>query len=362
MNYSKTMITVISLPVGGLGGFIAESIGLPMPWMLGSLIITGCFFSFGKSHLPINYKFPNKFRLIFIAIIGIMIGSQVNQELIKQSSNMVISLLAITVFVVIAHFTNYIIFRKLGKYDGPTAFFCGAPGGLMESITMGEEVGCDIKLLTVQQFLRIISVVIIVPTLMSIWVGEPLGSASGIKLPTSNSELPFFLNYFLVFVVAVTGLFFGIKLKLPAAHLMGPLIVAALISLLDVTPIHLPVLLVIISQVVIGVSLGTRFLDISSSVFYKGAWLSLISVFSMLSIGGLLCFLVTPFTETSLNALLISFAPGGVTEMSLIALSLSANPAVVTLHHLYRIIITVSGLTFIRRRFDFIDGKISRKT
>ena len=46
----------------------------------------------------------------------------------------------------------------------------------------------------------------------------------------------------------------------------------------------------------------------------------------------------------------MSFAPGGVTEMSLIALSLSANPAVVTLHHLYRIILTVLGLSFLRKR------------
>jgi uncharacterized protein len=48
--------------------------------------------------------------------------------------------------------------------------------------------------------------------------------------------------------------------------------------------------------------------------------------------------------------LLISFSPGGVTEMALIALSLNANPAVVTLHHLYRIILTVVMLGVAKRR------------
>ncbi|HKK85326.1 MAG TPA: AbrB family transcriptional regulator, partial [Roseovarius sp.] len=47
--------------------------------------------------------------------------------------------------------------------------------------------------------------------------------------------------------------------------------------------------------------------------------------------------------------MLISFAPGGVTEMALVALSLQANPALVTLHHIWRILITVLGLSLTRR-------------
>ncbi|MEY8837729.1 AbrB family transcriptional regulator, partial [Cribrihabitans sp. XS_ASV171] len=42
------------------------------------------------------------------------------------------------------------------------------------------------------------------------------------------------------------------------------------------------------------------------------------------------------------SALLISFAPGGVTEMSLIALSLGVSPLLVTVHHLFRIIMSVT--------------------
>jgi uncharacterized membrane protein AbrB (regulator of aidB expression) len=47
--------------------------------------------------------------------------------------------------------------------------------------------------------------------------------------------------------------------------------------------------------------------------------------------------------------MLISFAPGGVTEMALVALSLQANPALVTLHHVWRILVTVIGLSVTAR-------------
>ena len=54
-------------------------------------------------------------------------------------------------------------------------------------------------------------------------------------------------------------------------------------------------------------------------------------------------------TGAPFDTLLISFAPGGVTEMALIALSLQANPALVTAHHIYRIILTVIEMSVIQR-------------
>ncbi len=41
---------------------------------------------------------------------------------------------------------------------------------------------------------------------------------------------------------------------------------------------------------------------------------------------------------------------GGMVEMSLVDLSLAANPGLVTLHHLLRILFTVWETGFVRRR------------
>ena len=342
--------TAFLLILGAAGGFVAEKVGLPMPWMLGSLLITALTVSWEKRVLPDKYEFPPNFRKFFIAFIGIMIGTQVNWSLISQAPQMVPSLIIISIFVILAHASNFFIFNRIGGYDRSTAFFCGAPGGLMESISMGEEAGCDIRILTVQQFLRIIFVIMLVPILMSIWVGETLGSASGIKLPVVYSNLTWMQNYLIVLITAILGLYIGPKLRLPAAHLMGPLFVAAAVNLTYSDPIYLPSFMIIISQVVVGVGLGSKFFGISKAILYRAAGLSFVSVITMLFIGLLLCLLVFPFTTLSFQVLLVSFAPGGVTEMSLIALSLSANPAVVTLHHLYRIILTVLWLSFLRKR------------
>ena len=52
------------------------------------------------------------------------------------------------------------------------------------------------------------------------------------------------------------------------------------------------------------------------------------------------------------DVMLISFAPGGVTEMALVALSLQASPAFVTLHHIVRILITVIALIMLKARVN----------
>jgi len=110
-----------------------------------------------------DYRFPLKFRTLFIGLIGVMIGTQVRPDMINELGGVAISLAALAVFVVLAHAGNYQIFRRLGGYSKATAYFAGTPGGLMESIAMGEEAGADIAILTMQQFLRIVLVISLLP-------------------------------------------------------------------------------------------------------------------------------------------------------------------------------------------------------
>ena len=55
--------------------------------------------------------------------------------------------------------------------------------------------------------------------------------------------------------------------------------------------------------------------------------------------------------DHSFQILLMCYAPGGVVEMGLIALSLGVSPIMVTLHHVVRIGFTVIAIPLIGRRF-----------
>lgn len=349
MTPGSLAITLIMLVIGATAGWLAHFTPMPLPYMLASLLVTGIIVAFLPNTLPDNYDFPQGLRSAFIAIIGLTIGGNVTLELIDNLSEMVYSLIAVSFFVLLVHMINYLIFRRLGKMDRRTAFFAGAPGGLIESVTMSESANADTQQVIIQQFLRIIFVIALIPIAISVWVGHPVGSAERIIALTTNDALTI-SGIMALLAVSAGGLVAGRLLRLPAAELTGPLIGAAALNIGSIGAPEVPIYLLNISQIVIGVSLGMRFKGFSHRVLLRGFWLSAISVALMLAIGGLLAFLMLPITNQPLNVLLITFAPGGVTEMGLIALSLQANPAFVTLHHIFRITLTVLLLGFGAKR------------
>ncbi|MBU2982206.1 AbrB family transcriptional regulator [Lentibacter algarum] len=339
-------LTFALIAFGGFGGLIAQFFGLPLPFLLGSLLATAPVAIFASHHLPQAYDFPVAIRVPFVALIGAVIGAQVTLSLVMSLHHMLPSLLAMVVFVLTAQGANYVIFRRLGGYDAPTAFYSGAPGGLIESITFGEASGCDARVLITQQFLRIILVLTLVPLGMSFHLGFPVGSAGGQAFsatPVTASMFP--LAAFIVLIGTVAGK----ALHLPAWQLTGALLVSAGFSLAGI-PLSLPNWLIFTAQVVLGASLGMRFAGLNMALLIKGLWLSLLSVGTMLAIAAILAVALVSLTEQPLSVLFITFAPGGVNEMALVALSIGANPAFVTLHHIFRIMITVMLLGYASKR------------
>ncbi len=347
MTRDSILTTLALVLVGGLGGFAAHLLHTPLPFMLGSLVATALSATLFARVIPEGYVFPQKFRLIFLAVIGVMIGAQVSPDLLDLLPAMLASFTAIVLFVGLAHGGNYLIFRHVGGYDPATAFYSGTPGGLLESIAMGEAAGADIATLTMQQFLRIILVITMVPVGLSIWMGAPVGSASGMTL--AHASPSDFSHVHLVVLTGLIGILIGKPLRLPAWQLTGPLFAAAIVSSTGLGVLDLPNWMISVCQVVIGASLGMRLGGLRGRAVLRGAGLGILSVGLMLSIGLAFALVLVRLTGQPIDVLMVSFAPGGVTEMALVALSLNANPALVTAHHIWRIILTVIELAFIGR-------------
>ncbi len=347
MTQRTLSLTAALLAIGTAGGGLATLLHLPMPWMLGSLLSSALVVMVWGGQLD-GYRFPQTFRGWFVALIGVMIGAQVTPALLGQIAVLPLTLTALVVFILVAHLGNYLIFTRLGGLDRPTAFYSGTTGGLMESILMGDAVGADIRVLTLQQFLRIILVIALIPSALSIWLGAPVGSAAGI-LPDSAQITAGAVDYTAIALLASIGLATAGWLHVPAAQIIGPLLLTAAVSLLARWTPAVPFWLIATAQVVVGVSLGMRFNGITGGLVRRSAGLALVSVGFMLALGAALSWWLHWATGLPFLHLLISFAPGGVTEMSVIALSLAASPALVSLHHVARILMTVAEMTLAAR-------------
>lgn len=348
---SNVTITFPLLLLGGVSGLLLSSTIMPMPFLFGGLFSTALLIIPNKLSVLNNFQFPNNFRLMFLSIIGVMIGGTLNKEIVNSFQYIWISLLAITTFVLLAHGINYFIFRFLGKYDHVTAFYSGAPGGLIESMTLGEQAGADIRILSIQHFIRIILVILIVPSAFFIWKGELFGSAGGIELSTLPTS---YFDWLTIFFLALIGIGFGKLVNIPAKQFVCPLIIGAAGSITEIASFSNPNYLMNICQLVIGVALGCRFSGITKNLIVRTVFLGLASVFSMQIIGLVISIILSNYIGQDLEVLLICFAAGGVTEMSLIALSLSVSPVYVTAHHVFRIILTVMLIASLKGRIRII--------
>jgi membrane AbrB-like protein len=354
------MITATLLILGAAGGEAAVLAGTPMPWMLGSLTLIAALAMIVRPRVLDGYSFPKGFRTGFVSIIGVMIGAQVTPELFEMAGGLVWTVSALAVFVGLSHAGNYAIFRRLGGYDRPTAFFSGTPGGLMESILMGEASGADARVLIAQQYLRIVLVITILPFALSLWLGEPVGSAAGLEIAAGNGAPVRASDIALILAAAALGLGLARLIRLPAAQITGPMLVAAAGSLTGVIELHLPVWMIATAQVVIGVSLGVRFQGLEAGLLRRSVGLAALSVGYMLALGAGFAAGLSALTGIAPLHLMIAFAPGGVAEMAVVALSLAANPALVSTHHILRILMTVGALVLLTRVFGFDPAKAPR--
>ena len=340
---------VLLLAIGLIGGFAAQAIGAPIPFLLGSLVSVGVFVVFAVDRVPIRLYFPMKVREAFVAVIGTMIGGTFTQEGLATFQTVWLSFAAVLVFIVIALALNYQIFTRIGGYSRATAFYSSMPGGLVDSVTLGEQAGGDPRVLTVQHFVRIVLIVAIVPLGFWAWTGEAVGSSAGVSFDVNH--VPILLaDWVIILVAGLIGYFGGKAIRMPAAFFMGPLIMAAFVHGIGLTHAQLPDWMLGFAQLIVGTGFGSRFAGMSRKMLFKGMGLGLITTSFMLALGGVFAWVLTGPMGQSIDVMLLCFAPGGISEMGLIALSLNANPVFVTAHHLLRIVATV-GLAAVSLRW-----------
>lgn len=330
----------LSLVIGTCGGVLAFLASAPMPFLLGAFLFSAVASASGVAVFGLTPKLPMTFRNAFVAVIGVMIGGSFHPGVFDNFGQILLPLISLLVFLSLAFTMNYFVFRRIGGYDVPTAFYGAMPGGLIESITMGEKAGADQQLLSLQQFSRISLVITALPVIFLVWTGENVGSAAGISLVSEGSVLGAF-DVLVLAVCGIVGMLGGKAIKLPAGVLVGPLILSAGAHFFGLTEAAPPTWFISMAQVVVGAGLGARFSGFRMAQIYRATGLAVLSVSAMLLLDAAIVVSLRTVVDIPFDVLFISFAPGGVTETALIALSLNANPVFVTTLHVFRIVITV---------------------
>lgn len=342
---------VLLLACGTIGGVTAWYFSMPLPFMLGGLSSTMIVVSLANRR-GLKLYFPRILRMLFISVIGTMIGSTFSPEIISLLPTLLVTLTGLVFYVTIAHVLGYQICRRVGHYDKVTAFYSSMPGGFVEAVILGERGGGDIEVLTLTHFLRLVLVVMLIPSIFYLYLGHSVGSSAGQSFSTGTAD---WLDIGIICLISLIGLGVGRVLHIPAGHLLGPMLLAAIVYGSGGAEASNPTWLLFLAQLVVGVGLGTQLNGANHTTFKRIFATAVIIVAVYLTLSLLAAFTMSHYTDVGLDALFLSYTPGGVTEMGLIALSMALSPMVVSGHHVFRIFLTVGVAALSTRWFKRIN-------
>ena len=325
--------TAIALIAGGIGGGLFFIAGLPLAWMLGSM----CFSTIAALR-GLNLAVNNTLRKVMTAILGVMLGSGFSTDtweaMGRWSGGLILLLISVTLSMAIV----YLFYRRIGKLDPTTAYFSAAPGGLNVMYEVGEAKGGDGPTIALIHASRILILVMTVPMIFRYGFGSA-GSGQMVSLFGSIQDIA---GDGWLLVAALVGYGGGYLCRLPAYHLMGPLILTAIFQMAGITDVSPPMILVYASQLVIGTAIGTRFLGIRFRDIRRVIGLSFLSTALMVLIATIFAFFFAETIGVSIAGIILAFSPGGLAEMSLVALALGIDVAFVSTMHVIRISLIIA--------------------
>lgn len=326
-------LVALTILLGSSGGALFAWLHLPLPWMLGAMSATTVAALSGiRLHMPFSL------RMAMVAVLGVLLGSAFTPDILDQIGRWLPTALLLAVFIPLSLVVVFLYFRRLWGYDVPTAYFAASPGGLTAMILTGEAMGGDGRKIALVHATRILIVVLLIPISFRIWGGFNVQSAS-----FSLGHYPPAEDILLLLAAIPVGWSFASFLRIPTPALLGPLVASITIHISGLTSARPPFEVIAISQIIVGAGIGTRFSGSSLRHAGKTIVAATGSTVLMLSLVALFAFLGTNLFDLGAPGLILSLAPGGLTEMSLIALAMGIDTAMVSTMHILRIFTVLFG-------------------
>lgn len=316
--------TAAGLLIGFAGGLIFWLIGLPAPWLAGSMMaaIVAVFSN-------VRVGMPYWLRAVAFIFLGIQTGTAVSWDTVDRAVHWPLSIafLCLTVVAVTWACTAYYIRRS--NWDPATALFASLPGALSLTLLLASGTKADMRRVTIAQCIRLLFLVAALPSVIT-W----LSPAEPVLVVTQ--EIGSIRDILLLLAVSTAAGYALEWLRVPAGLMLGPMLASAALELSGLIAGTAPAAILIPANVVLGVMIGARFSHFTFTEFrealvegFSGFLIAL--VIAMAGAGIAAYFSGLPFALT-----LLAFSPGGLDAMTIMAFSLNLDPAYVGAHQMAR--------------------------
>ena len=339
MTNSPTKRRLITLGVACVGTAVSYMLGLPLPFLFGPML--GCLIIalMGVRLQGVGYVAKGA-----RTILGVAVGASVTPEVIGRLPEMALSVAFIPVYVVIIALVGVPFFRRLFGFDPVTAYYAAMPGGLQDMVIFGQEAGGDVRALSLIHTTRVLIIVSVAPIILVHGFGASLDNPTGDPAASIPAT-----ELLLMVGAALIGWWGAHRVGLFGASILGPLIAAAILSLVNVIHFRPPTEAILFAQFFIGIGIGVGYVGVTVTEIRRIVLAGVVYVLILASLAALFTELIVLLGAAPAVDGFLAFAPGGQAEMTVLAIVAGADLGYVIIHHLIRILVVITGAPLVAR-------------
>ncbi len=315
---------VITLGAGALGGGAFALLGLPAAWISGSLV--ACI---GLALAGVRIVVPEWLRFLAFVVLGTSMGTMLTPETFARAATWPVSMACLGASVLGTMAGGTLFLTRVAGWSRESAFWASAPGAFGTVVAMAADTSADLRQVAFAQTLRLFLLVAALPNVLA-----ALGmTAGGVPPPPHVSTLG---EIVVLFVVCTGAALLAARLKLPGGLILGALAGSAVLHATRLSTAVLPAGLLIPAFVVLGGSVGVRFIGTSLATIRAYVLASLGAFLVAVAISTLFAVLAAWLTGDDLGKLVTAFAPGALEAMTALGFAMGYDPAFMSAHHLFR--------------------------
>ena len=332
------ILLIISFP----SAIVADYFNIPLAWMIGPMIVVSIAALKG-----VKIIMPKLALSGTLIILGLHIGHYIDQNLINQMINWAWTTIIMFFYILVSIIIVSKYLQKFANYKDKTSIFSAAPGALAPLMILAEYEKSDLSQVATSHLIRLIIIITLFPFIIINLI------------PTEALEIEKFdyfgQNHFELLILIIASIIIIVifdKIKVPAALLSGTLVASGILQITEVASYKLPDQSIDFCLLILGASIGCRVADKSLNEVIKNTAHSFVATALLVALGIIAAIVASYFVENNFLTLLLSYCPGGIYEVAVIAIAFNLDPNFVAFHHIIRLLMILFTVPVILRLID----------
>lgn len=320
-------MTLVTLLISAAGGFVGNALGIPAGWLMGGAVGVSL-----AAMLGVPVVLPNRLRDVAFVLVGMSMGATVAQDSLGLIPRWPISLTALVIELVLIISAAGWLLGRVFKLDTGTAYLSSFPGHLSFIMGIASAGVGDARQIAIIQVIRILILTICVP------IGALYLPIAHVAPPPPRASVDLLTLVSLAAGCTAAGLVF-VRFKIPAGFVLGAMAAATSAKLGGLFTGALPPPLVVLTFVMTGALIGSRFAGISRAEFGRAAVGGIVVTGLTVGIVTGVAYAVSLLVDMPFAQIWLGLAPGALEGMGALGVALGYDTAFIAAHHVIRLLL-----------------------